>query len=431
MTREIRQLGLASVASVGAHVLFVLLVLTLQTPFDTGFEFSIPVEVELGLTDAQEVEAAPLPTPPPPEETSATEGQGGASPGQGLDAGVPMDAGGDGGRPDAGRRRRRDAGADGGLAVAEGPGGDGGSPVAFLPAGAQIALRIDMDRIRASPLRAEVEQLLAAIPDWEAVLGGSGIEPVRDLSRVLIATPNFQRANIVVAGALSDVAPPPREVAERVAAASGHTLEWTDENGIASAPFYSPDGADRRVAILDARHVVLSRPEDLERVLAIAAARTTDPNTDRADALLSMNEGEAVSVEVEGLAAFVRRSPCEVARRARLSMVQAEDGVTIEGVAYFDTAEHAESARQCFDDLRVRAAANPLVQIMGFSVPLYEIELSAEDGVLHAHGALSQDQLRRIMEMLRGMLTPPPRAPHVVPPPSSTAPPQPSDPLPG
>ena len=28
-------------------------------------------------------------------------------------------------------------------------GEDGGSPVAFLPAGAQIALRVDMDRIRA------------------------------------------------------------------------------------------------------------------------------------------------------------------------------------------------------------------------------------------------------------------------------------------
>src|SRR5439155_9682299 len=105
------------------------------------------------------------------------------------------------------------------------------------------------------------EELLAAIPDWDAVLGGSGIEPVRDLSRVLVATPNFQRQNIVVAGALSPEAPAPREVAERVAAGTGHTLAWTDEGGIATAPFYSPDGADRTVAILDDHHVVLSRPE--------------------------------------------------------------------------------------------------------------------------------------------------------------------------
>lgn len=419
MSPDLRRTLAASLGSVGAHALFVLLVLTLQTPFDTGFEFTVPIDVQLGLTDAQEVEAAPV-TPPPETETdpSGSEGQGATPAGAGLDAGVPSDAGGDGGRPDAGRRRRRDAGADGGPLIAA-AGGDGGSPVAFLPAGAQIALRIDMDRIRASPLRGEVEELLAAIPDWDAVLGGSGVEPVRDLSRVLVATPNFQRSNIVVAGALTEDAPSPREVAERVAAANGHTLEWTEEGGIESAPFYSPDGADRRVAILDDRHVVLSRPDDLPRVLAIAAARAGGGETSAADALLSMNEGEAVSVEVEGLAAFVRRSPCEVARRARLAMVQADDGVTIEGVATFDTAEHAESARQCFDDLRVRAAANPFVQFTGFSVPLYEIELTTEGEVLHAHGALTQDQLRRIMEILRGMLRPPRPPPSIAPPPST------------
>ena len=418
MTTDVRRFGLASVLSGALHVLFLLFVLALESPFDTGFEFSIPVEVELGLTDAQEVEAAPV-SDSPAEESSATEGQGATSTGAGLDGGVPSDAGGDGGRPDAGRRRRRDAGADVGPLVATGAGGDGGSPVAFLPAGAQIALRIDMDRIRASPLRRQVEELLAAIPDWEAVLGGSGIEPVRDLSRVLIATPNFQRANIVVAGRLTDDAPAPREVAERVAAASGHTLEWTDQDGIESAPFYSPDGADRRVALLDAHHVVLSRPEDLSRVLAIASARTTETETNPADALLSMNEGEAVSVEVEGLAAFVRRSPCEIARRARVAMLQREDadGVALDGLAWFDTAEHASSARQCFDDLRVRAAANPLVQMMGFSVPLYELELVAEDHVVHVHGSLTYDQLRRIMEMLRGMIQRPPPPPHMAPPP--------------
>jgi hypothetical protein len=290
-------------------------------------------------------------------------------------------------------------------------------------------MRIDMDRIRASPLRAEVEQLLAAIPDWDAVLGGSGIEPVRDLSRVLVATPNFQRRNIVVAGALTAEAPSPREVAERVAAANGHTLTWSDEDEIATAPFYSPDGAERTVAILDDRHVVLSRPEDLSRVLAIAAARATEHDPDPAAALLSMNDGEALSVEVEGLAAFVRQSPCEIARRARVAMVEVDQGVSIDGVATFDTAEHAESARDCFDDLRVRAAANPLVQFSGFSVPLYEIELTAEENVLTVHGGLTFDQLRRILEIVRGTLQQQRRPPPVIVPPTTA--PAPTDLPPG
>jgi hypothetical protein len=423
-----RRIGIASLASFGLHALFVVLVLTLQTPFDTGFEFTVPVEVELGLTDAQEVEAAPTPPDVPETPPDTTEGQGATPTGVGMDAGVPSDAGGDGGRPDSGRRRRRDAGADGGPLVATGPGGDGGSPVGFLPAGAQIALRIDMDRIRASPLRHDVEQLLEAIPDWDAVLGGSGIDPVRDLSRVLIATPNFQRQNIVVAGALSPEAPAPREVAERVAEANGHTLEWTTEDGVESAPFYSPDGAERRVAILDEHHVVLSRPQDLPRVLAIASARATAHDASPADALLSMNDGEAVSVEVEGLAAFVRRSPCEIARRARLAMVETEGGVSLDGVAHFDTAEHAESARECFDTLRVQAAQNPMVQFTGFSVPLYEIDLASEDTTVTAHGSLTFDQLRRILEILRGLIRRPPPPPVITPPPVPVPAPDPPPP---
>ena len=405
---EQRHLGLASIASALVHAALVFFILALGTPIDSGFEFSVPIDVQLGLTDVTEVAEPPPLTAPPPEEPLTSEGQGTTGVGA-ADAGV-----------DAGRRRRRDAGADVGPLVARAS-LDGRSPVAFLPAGAQIALRIDMDRIRASPLRLQVEQLLAAIPDWDAVLGGSGIEPVRDLSRVLIATPNFQRANIVVAGGLTAEAPAPREVAERVASASGHTLEWDTTDGVESAPFFSPDGADRRVAILDERHVVLCRPDDLPRVLAIASARA-EGDQSAAEALLSMGEGEALSVEVEGLAAFVRRSPCEIARRARLAMLQAEDGVTLDGTAWFETAEQASSARQCFDDLRVRYAANALVQMMGYSVPLYELRIEAEEERVVIHGAVSQHQLGRLIEMLTGMLRRPP-PPSIAPPPSIVVPP--------
>lgn len=108
-------------------------------------------------------------------------------------------------------------------------------------------------------------------------------------------------------------------------------------------------------------------------------------------------------------------------------MIETHDGVDIVGNAYFDTAEHASSARECFDDLRNRAAANPLVQIMGFSVPLYEIEMEATDETLHVEGALTFDQLRRILEMLEGMLRrPPPPPPPVLTPPVTDFPNEPA-----
>lgn len=416
-----RRLTLATLASIGAHVAFLLAVLALNTAPETGFEFQIPVEVELGLSEATEIEPPPAEAvaPPPEDVTGTGEGEG---PGAGLDGGVPHDGGGS----DSGRRRRRDAGTDAGVPVPSGE-GDSTSPVAFLPAGSQVALRIDMDRIRGSELRVDVERLIEVIPDWDAVLGGSGVEPVRDLSRVLIATPDFQRSHIVVAGRLAEGAPPPREVAERMNT-SGMPLEWTEEDGIAIADWHGPDLAERRVAILDSTHFVLSRPGDLHRVLAIAAARVRDGEENAADALLSLADGEALSLEVEGVASFVRRSPCVVPSRARLAMTQGEGEVGLHGSAQFATPEDAESARVCLDELRRRAAANLMVSFLDLDGPLRSLELEVDETRLLATTSLRFTQLRRILGFLRDMLRRPPPPP---PPPPPVITPTPRDLPPG
>src|SRR5690606_18590026 len=127
---------------------------------------------------------------------------------------------------------------------------------------AQLALRIDMDRIRTSPVGEDVRGLLRVIPDWQALLGGSDVDPVRDLSRVLIATPNLSRASLVVAGRLSPGAPGPRAIAEQLAAAEGVPVEWTEEHGVARTRWPSPDATERDVALIGDRHFVIARGQD-------------------------------------------------------------------------------------------------------------------------------------------------------------------------
>jgi hypothetical protein len=265
------------------------------------------------------------------------------------------------------------------------------------------------------------------------VLGGSGIEPVRDLSRVLIATPDFQRSHIVVAGRLAEGGPAPREVAERMNT-SGEPLAWSEEDGIAIADWHGPDLAERRVAILDETHFVLSRPEDLHRVLAIAAARVGPEEQNAADALLSLAEGEALSLEVEGVAGFLRRSPCVVPSRLRVAMTEREGGeVGLDGTAQFASPEDAESARECLDELRRRAAANLMVAFLDLDQPLRSLTLETDETRLVAATSLRQAQLRRILGFLRDMLRrpPPPPPPPVPPPPPPALPttPAPAEPV--
>ena len=57
-----------------------------------------------------------------------------------------------------------------------------------------------MKRVRESPLGPDVTSFLRGVPDWQLLLEGSGIDPVSDLDRLLVATPNLQRSKLVLAG---------------------------------------------------------------------------------------------------------------------------------------------------------------------------------------------------------------------------------------
>lgn len=393
---------------------------------DYGFEFQLPSEIEIGLTEATEVEAV---APPPPEAAPEPTSASGA--GSGLDGGVPYDASiADAGPPpDAARRRRRpDASIDpdAGPLVAEAAEDGEARPVAFLPAGGQIALRLDLDRVRASPVRTDVERLLAEVPDWQALLGASGVDPVRDLSRVLVATPNLQRSSLVVAGKLSDEAESPRAIVERMITAGGGTPTWEDAEGVSAADWPNPDATPRRVAIVGERHFVIARPEDLPRVLAIAAARSAGageeegsevPREAPADALVALPEGAAISLEIEGARSYIRRSPCVVPTRLRARVEEQESEVRVSLHAVFDTEDESRSAAECFDELRDRALGNPFVAFVGLAGPLGALELGAEGSALDASTRLSYAQVRRLLELARGFLRRPP-------PTTATPPPQ-------
>jgi hypothetical protein len=408
-----------SVGSLVVHGTIVALVYASgQTP-DYGFEFTVPAELELGLTEAVAVEASPPPSPPP---TPEPEPLAGAGAGQGaMDAGVPASDGsiGDGGVPsDAPRRRRRDAALDpdAGELVASGE-GESSSPVAFLPAGGQIALRLDLDHVRASPVRADVERLLGAIPDWQALLGTSGVEPVRDLSRVLVATPNLQRSSLVVAGRLADGAPAPSVIVEQLVTAGGGTVAWEEQDGVPTTEWPNPDATPRRVAIVGDRHFVIARGEDLPRVLAIAASRAESerpgepPRTSPADALLALPDGAAITLEIEGARAYVRQSPCRVPTRLAARADEVDGMVHVSLHAVFDSEDESTEAASCFETLRARALSNPIVSFMGFGGPLGELEIDTDGASLDATTRLSYSHVRSALRYAQGMFrrsAPPP-----------------------
>lgn len=292
-----------------------------------------------------------------------------------------------------------------------------------IPAGTQIAVRVDMARIRVSPLADDVRQLLAAIPDWKALLDGSGIDPIETLDRFMIATPNLQRSKIVIAGRYLGGEQTVLEAVAKLASAQGTNSDWHTQAGVRVANWANPDETPRVIALVGPAHFTICREEDLKRVLAFAATRVQAQSTKRgaapkeppaehpADALLSMESNEGLSVEVEGAEQFVRRASRGVPTKLRLSATELPGPrVELRGRLIFADAEKAAAGAEFWDNLRSAYGRNALVSMLGLAEPLKQGTITQDGVEVTLTVGLTLEQTRLILGYLRELVRPPPAA---------------------
>jgi hypothetical protein len=285
---------------------------------------------------------------------------------------------------------------------------------ARIPEGAQIAIRVDMDRIRGSVVAADVRELLAAIPDFRALLEGSGVEPVTQLDRLLIATPNLQREKVVIAGRYLGGVETVEGAVRALAEARGVAAPWTRTAGVATAPWANRDPTERVIALVGPQHFVIARPTDLPRVLAIAAARKVrgakkgKEREHPADALLSMEPLEGLSLEVEGVGQFVRKGRQGIPRTLRLSATEnSPQRVALRAHLQFEDEGQAQVGLTFWDGARKTYARNPLVALLGLGAPLNDAELTQHGTDVDAVITLSADQARLILGYARELVSGP------------------------
>lgn len=452
-------LAWALLLSLGLHFMAAATVSTLGSVPDLDFEFAMPDQVEFGMTEAMEavmVNAPAVDSPPPAAETTpdvaAGEGPGdgpsvmdagvpeptpqadagvgtdaGPEPDQGLDIDADTDANGtlDGGVPEAlsDAGLLADAGSlDSGQGLDAGPvdaDTDAGAsaapslPVARatihgpsrIPAGAQLALRLDMGRLRRSAVADDVRNLIAAVPDWQELLGGSGIDPLTDLERVLIATPNRYRSRILVAGRHVHDEAFTRGAVARMAAARGRQAPWTQAEGVPVAPWANEGETERILALLGPRHFTISRPQDLPVVLAMSLARASRDAEEEGveavngpDALLSMGPDEGLSLELEGLHAFIATGNGDVLpTRGRVAIRELDPRtVALDGMAFFPSAELATQSMAYWTAQRDATAQNFGARLLlGARMQVLEsLEFTQRGDRVEIHGRATADDVR-------------------------------------
>lgn len=410
-------------ASVALHVGLFAYLTGAPSSFDFDFELVLPAEIELGLTEEMALAggaAGPSGAPHAGSDRGARSRQARDAPDPLIDAGVPAE-------PDASTDTDTDAGAD--VDAGADAGTDAGtdadadadsiavaSPTiagpSRIPPGAQLALRIDMRRIRESPLGPDVTRFLQGIPDWQLILDGSGIDPVSDLDRLLVATPNLERSKLVLAGKHRRDPSFARESVQRLARSRGQGIRWQRRFGVPTAAWHNRDETRRTIALLGPRHFSITRRQDLARVLAMTAARERRDADEEGlvaasgpDALLSMGPGEAVSLEVEGVHRFVLGSIKHVPVRLRLAVRETgPNEATVVALATYGSEQEAVSAAEYWRKVATFYSQQLFMTLAGFGKTLRRMELNPDRERVQVSFKLNADQIRFILSYAEGRL---------------------------
>ncbi len=422
-------LWIAIVVSAALHVGFGWMVGQVLSAPPIDIEFQVPIDVELGLSEEVAMAATPPAAEPPSAESPSADKTSGEGPEKPKEEPKPKRT------PDAGTLDEKQA--DAGLAIADAavPAADAG--VGFgtsnvgtrLPPGAQIALRVDMSRIRSSPIADDMRAFVAAIPDWKALLEGSGISPVDQLDRLLIATPDLKREKVVLAGRFIGEQSVVEGAVAKLAAERGKKALWHPEGDVRIAPWFNADVTPRVIALVGPQHFTISRSQDLPRILSIANARAVErasgekPVELPADALLSMDEGEGLSLEIDGVEQFIKRAPRGVPSKLRVSVIEVQGAtISVRGRLVFADAEKAADGLRFWDAVRKSYARNALIGLLGLAEPLQNAVLELADKEVGIRVELSVEQTRLILGYVRGFLSPPAPMPTSAVPASAVAP---------
>ncbi len=199
--------------------------------------------------------------------------------------GVTLPASQDGGvgnEPDAGPETSADAGPDEAPADPDAPPPAASADLGpYAPGDARVIAILHADKLRGNPLRAGAEELLAALPDTEMILAGTGLNPFDDFDTIMVATadPADVSETFLAGRGIHGAA----ALKKALAGPDGKRVRWVDagERAIGmrvKAPKWDP----RLYVVAGPEWMVFGRPEQLG-ALADPPAPAPAPGTPSGD----------------------------------------------------------------------------------------------------------------------------------------------------
>ena len=327
----------------------------------------------------------------------------------GLDGGVPdggtaslrdaspdADVGGKREHPDAGDGKALDAGVATGAASGQPPvvppirdpigiAGKAGSIAGKDP---NVSILLSMDAIRAHPSGAELGPVFATLPIWKNFFVGSGIDPVKDLDRILVAGPQFRESSKVVAVVKLKLPEPKiRAVLEGIRSRAVPEGTWESETVMLA----KIDGA-ARVFVMQGSGVLLVVPESLGE-MARGMKSASFPGA----------KGEAIVVFLKAPGKALRGAPFAIPKSlkwVRLATSLAPDGSATARIDCLD--ESADAAQKSAELLTagLEGATTTEVPILGKVRMIDPVVFQAVSDHVQATIRLNPGQARELARII-------------------------------
>jgi hypothetical protein len=257
-----------------------------------------------------------------------------------------------------------------------------------------VNVYVACDVLRKRDLAKTFGKLLESIPQWNELLGGTGLHPVDHFDRLLISGPQFRNPQWIVVTLRYNV-PSPRmkRAVDAVVARSRPSGKWLDDYDLPVAAIGSK--AERFVAMVPDRSLLVVVPEDEQELLAQVDA--ADPFKDAG------NEG--IVIDLLTPANAFKGGPFEMPEtvkrmKVRFTLLGSDDylvEVEVHDASPEKAAEHMPELAESLESIRVFP---PIIGVEIIGEPTYTVD----GDIIRARSEVSSTQLDRIMRFASGWL---------------------------
>lgn len=278
-----------------------------------------------------------------------------------------------------------------------------GPPASYVGPDHRVVARVDMEAVRGSALADDIASLVRSYPTWRALLGSSGIDPVRDFDAVLLVAPEVvaDRSIILVRHHLGSARI--REAVLSMAVTRGERPAWREIGGFSVVDWPAETEVPHLVVLTAENELVVTTEADLERVLDVARDHALRREGDAlVEPALQLEDGLIAHVVADAVGASARRfrHPPRAFRVTIREDGEQDGRVVLSVQATYADESAAEAARRYLAEQRDFYAGQMLVRAVGLDRALREAAIAGEGNVVDVNAAFTEAEIQRVLGLV-------------------------------